>query len=208
MMLPFLPARPLPVNDWMWGAAAGITGGIGVALLYHALAIGSMAIVAPITAVCAVTVPVGAAIALGERPGTGATAESRLRSWRSCRSAGRAHQPHRYDATNNFTSPARRAVRRHRRRLGRSHRVVLPDACPEREANAGMWPLVAARAALFATFVDALLSSRDDRRASTRRGSHRNDRRGSRHARRPAVSGRDAIRPAEPRGRRWRPCTR
>ena len=35
---------------------------------------GSMALVAPITAVCAVTVPVAAAIVLGERPGTGAVA--------------------------------------------------------------------------------------------------------------------------------------
>ena len=58
----------------MWGAAAGLAGGIGVALLYRALAIGSMAVVAPVTAVCAVTLPVAVAIALGERPGMGPTA--------------------------------------------------------------------------------------------------------------------------------------
>lgn len=74
LMLPFLPASSAVPNDWIWGAAAGVAGGIGVALLYRALAMGSMALVAPITAVCAVTVPVAAAIALGERPAAGAMA--------------------------------------------------------------------------------------------------------------------------------------
>ena len=68
LMLPLLPESNPTRPDWVWGAAAGIAGGIGVALLYRALAIGAMAIVAPITAVCAVLVPVIAAIAFGERP--------------------------------------------------------------------------------------------------------------------------------------------
>jgi uncharacterized membrane protein len=67
--MPFLTASPTR-HDLVWGAAAGVAGGTGVALLYRALAIGSMAVVAPITAVCAVIVPVAAAIAFGERPGT------------------------------------------------------------------------------------------------------------------------------------------
>jgi drug/metabolite transporter (DMT)-like permease len=71
LMLPLLPASSPAASDWIWGAAAGVAGGAGVALLYRALAITSMAIAAPITAVCAVTVPVAVAIALGERPGTG-----------------------------------------------------------------------------------------------------------------------------------------
>jgi len=74
LMLPLLPPSTPARDDWMWGAAAGITGGIGVALLYRALAMGSMAIIAPITAICAVIVPVAAAIALGERPGSTAIA--------------------------------------------------------------------------------------------------------------------------------------
>ena len=68
LMLPFLahasPSRP----DLLWGAVAGLTGGIGVALLYRALAIGTMAVVAPTTAVCAVTIPVVVSVLLGERP--------------------------------------------------------------------------------------------------------------------------------------------
>ena len=68
LILPFLapasPSRP----DLLWGAVAGLTGGIGVALLYRALAIGTMAVVAPTTAVCAVTIPVLVSVLLGERP--------------------------------------------------------------------------------------------------------------------------------------------
>jgi drug/metabolite transporter (DMT)-like permease len=67
-MLPLAPASTYTRNDLWWGAAAGLTGGGGVAILYHALATGTMAVVAPITAVCAVAIPVGVAVALGERP--------------------------------------------------------------------------------------------------------------------------------------------
>jgi len=68
LLLPLLPHAEPSRSDLLWGAAAGLTGGIGVALLYHALAIGSMTVVAPTTAVCAVTIPAGVSILLGERP--------------------------------------------------------------------------------------------------------------------------------------------
>jgi drug/metabolite transporter (DMT)-like permease len=68
LILPFLPAASPTRDDLMWGAVAGLTGGVGVALLYRALAIGVMAVVAPTTAVCAVTIPVVVAVVLGERP--------------------------------------------------------------------------------------------------------------------------------------------
>lgn len=71
VVLPLLPAASPASGDWIWGAAAGVAGGAGVALLYRALAITSMAIAAPITAVCAVIVPVAVSMAFGERPGTG-----------------------------------------------------------------------------------------------------------------------------------------
>jgi len=68
MILPLLPPASPSGPDLLWGAMAGLTGGIGVALLYRALAIGTMAIVAPTTAVCAVTIPVVTSVLLGERP--------------------------------------------------------------------------------------------------------------------------------------------
>jgi drug/metabolite transporter (DMT)-like permease len=60
-------ARPIPA-DLLWGAAAGLAGTLGVALLYRALAIGTMGVVAPITAVCAVALPVLVSIARGQQP--------------------------------------------------------------------------------------------------------------------------------------------
>ena len=68
LALPFLPAATPRTADLWWGAIAGLTGGIGVALLYYALAIGTMSVVAPTTAVAAVAIPVLTSIALGERP--------------------------------------------------------------------------------------------------------------------------------------------
>ena len=68
LMLPFLPDASPTQSDLLWGAGAGLTGGIGVALLYRALAIGAMSVVAPVTAVCAVALPVLFAVMQGERP--------------------------------------------------------------------------------------------------------------------------------------------
>jgi len=69
LLFPFLPAAAPARADLWWGVTAGLTGGAGVALLYRALAIGRMAVVAPTTAVCAVVVPVLVSVAMGERPG-------------------------------------------------------------------------------------------------------------------------------------------
>ena len=74
LLFPLLPAASPSRADLWWGVAAGLTGGVGVALLYRALSIGRMAVVAPTTAVCAVVVPVLVSVALGERPGPTAAA--------------------------------------------------------------------------------------------------------------------------------------
>jgi drug/metabolite transporter (DMT)-like permease len=68
LLLPFLPAATPTRLDLYWGAMAGLTGGIGVGLLYRGLAIGTMSVVAPTTAVCAVAIPVVVSVLLGERP--------------------------------------------------------------------------------------------------------------------------------------------
>jgi drug/metabolite transporter (DMT)-like permease len=66
--LPLLPPSSATAMDFAWGAAAGLAGGFGVALLYRALSIGVMSVVAPVTAVCAAIVPVAVGVLLGERP--------------------------------------------------------------------------------------------------------------------------------------------
>lgn len=67
LVLPLLPGASPSRSDWFWGAIAGIAGSVGVGLLYRALAIGTMAVVAPTTAVCAVVIPVIAGLVAGER---------------------------------------------------------------------------------------------------------------------------------------------
>lgn len=56
------------VTDVAWGAGAGVCGFFGIVLLYRSLSAGSMAIVAPITAVTGAVVPMGVGLGLGERP--------------------------------------------------------------------------------------------------------------------------------------------
>ncbi|MCA5923744.1 EamA family transporter [Curtobacterium oceanosedimentum] len=56
------------VPSWtgtLWGAVAGVSGGIGVLLLYAALAIGPMSVLSPVTAVFAAVVPVVVALLRG-----------------------------------------------------------------------------------------------------------------------------------------------
>ena len=65
--LPFLPAATVSDRDWLMGVCAGLSGGAGVALLYRALAVGIMAVVAPITAVVSAIIPVLFGFAMGER---------------------------------------------------------------------------------------------------------------------------------------------
>jgi uncharacterized membrane protein len=47
-----------PLRDWLFGAAAGLTSGAGLLLLYRALAKGKMSIAAPVSALVAAAIPV------------------------------------------------------------------------------------------------------------------------------------------------------
>jgi drug/metabolite transporter (DMT)-like permease len=63
------------VSDWFWGAMCGIATGAALVLLYRGLAIGTMGVVSPITAVLAAAVPIAYGVILrGERPATTAIA--------------------------------------------------------------------------------------------------------------------------------------
>ena len=68
--VPFIPVVAVTHADILWGVLAGLCGSTGVALLYRGLAVGTMAIVAPTTAVCAVLLPVGVSVVMGERLST------------------------------------------------------------------------------------------------------------------------------------------
>ncbi|MGE5287934.1 MAG: EamA family transporter [Micromonosporaceae bacterium] len=54
--------------DLAWGAASGVVGGLGLVVFYAGLAAGPMSVVAPVSALVATVLPVGVALAGGERP--------------------------------------------------------------------------------------------------------------------------------------------
>lgn len=159
LMLPFLPPAAPSRGDWIWGAAAGIAGGVGVALLYRALAIGTMAVVAPITAVCAVTIPVAAAIAFGERPGALTIAGIVL----AMIAIGLVSQAE--TANEASEGPAARSARGAGTALASGVAIGLFFlALAETGAAAGMWPLVAARGVSFGLFGAIALTVRSPMR--------------------------------------------
>jgi drug/metabolite transporter (DMT)-like permease len=62
------PGDPV-ATDLAWGALAGIGNGSGTAFLYRGLSSGRMGVVAPVSGVLAVVIPVVVAVVTGERPG-------------------------------------------------------------------------------------------------------------------------------------------
>jgi uncharacterized membrane protein len=72
-----VPADSVEIADVLWGAAAGVAGLAGLAILYSTLAAGSMTIVAPISGVTAASLPVlfdlagGSALSLRQWLGIG-----------------------------------------------------------------------------------------------------------------------------------------
>jgi drug/metabolite transporter (DMT)-like permease len=159
LLFPFLPASSPVRGDVMWGAAAGLAGGIGVALLYRALAIGSMAVVAPITAVCAVTIPVAVAIALGERPGMGPTAGIALAILAIVLVSQQTQAEPSGLVAQGFSPVARSSGVG----LALASGVAIGLfflALARTRADAGMWPLVAARCMSFVLFATVALVTR------------------------------------------------
>lgn len=66
--LGLLPAATLDRSDIIFGAAAGLAGGLALVVFYQGLATGRVVVVAPVAALMSAIVPVIAGLALGERP--------------------------------------------------------------------------------------------------------------------------------------------
>ena len=140
-LLPLLPAATVAREDLIWGAVAGLGGGTGVALLYRALAIGTMSVVAPTTAVCAVAVPVAVAMLLGERPAALSLAGIGL-ALLAIVLISQSPQP---AASPHSGTGARRALP-----IAIASGVAIGVfylALARTSRTAGMWPLLAARGA-------------------------------------------------------------
>jgi drug/metabolite transporter (DMT)-like permease len=63
---PIVPSDGLTWRAAIAGAAGGAAGVVGIMCLYHALAIGTMSVVSPVTAVVSALVPIGVGLAVGE----------------------------------------------------------------------------------------------------------------------------------------------
>ncbi len=69
-----LPAAHPARSDVVDGALAGITGAVGISLLYRGLAVGRMSLVSPVTALIGAIIPFGVGMALHEHPAPAALA--------------------------------------------------------------------------------------------------------------------------------------
>jgi drug/metabolite transporter (DMT)-like permease len=68
-LITFLREPVPPLQDLLWGGAAGLTGGVGLLLLYRALAEGRMSVAAPVSALLAAAIPVFVGIVQAGNPG-------------------------------------------------------------------------------------------------------------------------------------------
>jgi drug/metabolite transporter (DMT)-like permease len=151
LLLPLLVAATPSRADLIWGGVAGVAGGVGVGLLYRALAIGVMAVVAPITAVCAVAVPVAIAVLLGERPGISASVGMAIAAVAIILVS---HQP---PVHQEHVPPG---SRRSSIALALASGVAIGLfflSLAQTDANAGLWPLLAARSVAVALFTGLAL---------------------------------------------------
>jgi drug/metabolite transporter (DMT)-like permease len=58
----------MPMESWMWTTGGGFGGALALVAFYKAMSLGSMTVIAPITAVIGLSVPVVAGVISGERP--------------------------------------------------------------------------------------------------------------------------------------------
>lgn len=168
-VLPLLPGAVPSASDLLWGAAAGLAGGVGIGLLYRALAMGRMAVVAPTTALCAVAIPVFAGIAFGERPSLPTLAGMTLAIVAIVLVSQRPGENPGSGAGDRITGIGGTAIRipdpRSRDGLGLAllsgvaigfFYLTLAEASPA----AGLWPLLAARATSILLFGAIAVASR------------------------------------------------
>ncbi len=154
-----LPADQVRPTDLWWGAASGLSTAVGITLLYTALATGRMSVVAPITALCALAVPVVFAFVVGLAVGLLAAAGIGVAALAV---ALISREPDRAGASQ--TATARAVALAVAAGLGIG---VFYVTMGRTDPASGLWPLVAARGASTALFtLGALVSLPRWRRAA------------------------------------------
>jgi uncharacterized membrane protein len=156
VVMPLLPTAAVSQADIMWGAAAGLAGGGGVALLYRALAIGPMSVVAPLTAVCAAAIPVAAGLAFGERL-TAVTAAGIALAAAAIVLVGQERKASSVDMEHDGARPGPGVAPA----IAAGIAIGLFFVCLERTSLAsGLWPLVPARLVSVGLFTAIALATR------------------------------------------------
>lgn len=146
-----LPAEQVRPADLWWGAASGLSTAIGITLLYKALATGRMSVVAPITALCALAVPVVFAFAVGLTVGLLAASGIAVAALAV---ALISREPDRADATRTGAVGAVALAVAAGLGIGAFY-VTMNQTGPA----SGLWPLVAARAVSAALMAAAALAT-------------------------------------------------
>jgi len=137
--LPFASGTGPVRGAVMWGAAAGVAGGVGVILLYRGLAVGRMAVVAPVTGVVAAIVPLVVGLARGERPSVWAFSGAVI-ALAAVALVSRGHDEHGAAARSGLPEAFGAGC-------GFGAFFILLDASGD---ASGVWPLVGARIASLA----------------------------------------------------------
>ncbi|QQS15164.1 MAG: EamA family transporter [Rhodospirillales bacterium] len=153
VLAPALPYESVARTDLLWGAASGLSTAVGITLLYQALATGRMSVVAPVTALCALSVPVLYSFATSGHPGIVATIGIALAA---AAVALVSHEPDRA-ATDADGGAARKAFAL---AIGAGlgigvFYVLLKHTAP----GSGLWPLVAGRAVSSTLFAVAAVAT-------------------------------------------------
>ena len=155
---PLMLNAAVTANDVLFGALAGLTGSVGVALLYRGLAMGPMSVVAPITAVCAVVIPLIAGLMFGEQL-TPLAALGVAMAIAAVVLLGQDEGPH-----ASSTEPPRTAAH-----VAQAVRIALASGvaiggffvCLGRTAApAGLWPLAISRTVSVTVFMTVALATR------------------------------------------------
>jgi drug/metabolite transporter (DMT)-like permease len=142
---------PAP-KDLMWGFIAGLTGSMGLFMLYGGIANSIVAIVSPTSAVVGAIIPVLFAVILGERPSTSAIMGSLLclpaillLTWE-----GNAEEQRQQSIKSALVYGV----------LAGLGFGIFFTSLSRARPGAGAWPLVAARIASITAFVIAMIASR------------------------------------------------
>ena len=72
VFLLFVRTPVMPLESWLWTTGGGFGGALALVAFYKAMSMGSMTVIAPITAVIGLSVPVLAGVLSGERPSASA----------------------------------------------------------------------------------------------------------------------------------------